>query len=108
MIKLNEKNLKYTETPLPTKAERKAEKLEQDVAQKNKEVMMKICEEFINDKIAPLDIPLYQVEEHIPILIKSLFGIIKSHSTSFAEYLKAKSKLEDTTMLNLEENEELK
>lgn len=106
MIKFEQSDFKVKKETLPSKQERKDNKQKEDEAQINKEQLRILTTEFINDKIIPLNIPMYQIEEHIPILIKTLLNINKTMSTKFKAFLDAKSELENTNINEFERYDE--
>ena len=107
MIQFKEKDLEVKKDRLPNKEERKEIKKLEEEAQKNKTVLRDLCLEFFNEKLAVLDIPFYQVEEHVPVLIRTLFSMNKSMSKEFEVFLEAKKNLEETNISELKRNEKL-
>ena len=98
---LSEKDMEYQEK-LPNKEERKAIKDQQDKDMSDAKIIKDLCREFVNEKLIPLAIPVFLVEEVVTTVMKPLLEIHKSKSKKFAEYLKAKAAMEEENINEIE------
>lgn len=102
MIKFEQSDFNVKKEVLSTKAERKEAKIREEQSQANKNKLRELATEFFNNEIVPLDIPLYEIEEHLPTLLRTLININKAMSTKFKTFLDAKKDLEEISINQLE------
>ena len=83
---------------LPSKEERKAMQAQQEKDAADAGIIKELCREFVNEKLIPLAIPVFLVEEVVTTVMKPLITIHKAKSVKYQEYLKAKAAMEEENM----------
>ena len=98
---LSEKDMEYQEK-LPSKDERKKINDQQNKDMADAKILKELCREFVNEKLIPLAIPVFLVEEVVTTVMKPLITIHKAKSMKYQEYLKAKAAMEEENMNEIE------
>ena len=83
------------------KAQKEQQKAELKKYQEQNTIIKNLVRDFFEEKLVKLDIPVEDLEDLAPTLLKGLIGIYKSQSQEYTKFLNARKEMASTSIKDL-------